>query len=806
MSQAGTSYPTPSMNSTPVSPQNGLLQSKAAALQSPPSSLISEEELAKEIVVLSSSKILSKRREAEASGIPFGAVVTPSHPCSANIPTIKRIPVRCTYCSGYINPYCKIEAQTGRWTCSLCNAKNSDTQYNSGTDFKSCPELLATTVDYVIETESFGGYAATPAGLPPVIFAVDVTLEAEDLSAMKEHILQVVDSLPPSMFVGFITFGSSVSVYDLTQSGRAVCDVVAGDHSLEEGAMKELLLGPHSHVAPVHACLPSLRDVVESLRPCPDKAPYRDRARCFGVALEVALALLRRESGGATGTAAPMGHQQHRGPGRVVAVLGGPITAGPGRVPTEVIDGDGQPEYEFAEAQAKAYIEAVTRAAQQGDAAVDILAAGLAAVNVPLFGYLTQRTGGCLLLHEGFSENLKRNLLAALTRTCGYDGLLDVFTSPSIAVGQVIGPAGAMGARKAAAGSDLGPDYVKQRAVSGNACEMNSVERGQGFAIMFALLRDLDTSQVYIQVVLSWSLMDGGRLERVVTRRVGIAPSPAVLLESLNPEAVGVILAKRIILQALKEGAAGNRQAAQRLRAATGSRLKEIAKYLGQRRETSRGFFTGTTYVYDLPPALGPLADLLYQLVRGPMLGVVAGHPDERALLQALFLKAGFRESLLLLAPQLYSLGADREFQLMPPVDMALSPGAVLVLDHGNQVFVWLGSEVDPEEAQASYAGFVQRISAGRFPVPSVSVAAEASGDSRYVSARLVPAHRDAAEDQEAMLPSLRDLPPAARLGLQSRVPDAEEPSLLQWCRHFFVHPSLGSPSCLFASLHAGAA
>lgn len=69
---------------------------------------------------------------------------------------------------------------------------------------------------------------------------------------------------------------------------------------------------------------------------------------------------------------------------------------------------------------------------------------------------------------------------------------------------------------------------------------------------------------------------------------------------------------------------------------------QDIGKHLGQMRETSRGFFTGATYVYDLPKELGPLADTLYQLVRGPMLGNIAGHPDERALLQTLFLKVPF--------------------------------------------------------------------------------------------------------------------------------------------------------------------
>lgn len=197
---------------------------------------------------------------------------------------------------------------------------------------------------------------------------------------------------------------------------------------------QDLLLGLHTHVAPVHACLPALREAVESLRPAPARpgSGQRDRARCFGVAVEVGLALLQRERGGAAGV-----RQQYRGVGRLVTILGGPITAGPGTVPPEVIDGEEHPEYEFAASEAKAYVGLLTRAAERAEVAVDILSAGLAAVNVPLFGYLTQRTGGCLLLHDGFSEALKCNIVAALSRTTGFKGVLDVFVSKELALGQV---------------------------------------------------------------------------------------------------------------------------------------------------------------------------------------------------------------------------------------------------------------------------------------------------------------------------------------------------------------------------------
>jgi len=745
----------------------------------------------------------------EKSAVPFGAVVTPCHASSRDVPVVRRPPVRCTRCHGYINSFCKVDGRNGDWGCVFCSQRNTSDEVYALGDITSCPELVANAVDF--ETAPMTGLNAASSSekQAPIVFAIDATLDAAEMEQLKGHLAEVLDSLPGTTSVGFITFGSSVAVYDLGQTrGMAVCDVVVGRHSLEERDMKELLLGSHTHIAPLSSCLAAAKTVVESLRPCAQKSvAMRNRARCFGVGVEVALALMKHEMGADSSRnyGSGMGRPRYRGVGRILTVISGPISMGPGTVPPEIIDGEDHPEYEYAEAQAKRYIEAVTAAAERGGVAVDIIAAGLAAVNVPLFGFLTQRTGGCLLLHETFGPLLQQNIRAAISRVAGHRGTLDVFISPSLAVAQVIGPAGPMRARvtgvSAGNEDDMGPEYARRQFLSSNACEMSSVEFGQGYGFVIAPLTDITSMHVFVQFVMSWSLPDGSRLERVVTKRFDTTSSLAVFMRAVNPNAAGVLLAKRVILQALKEGAAGNKAQAQRLRAATGSRLREIGKHLGQTRETSRGFFTGATYVYDLPKELGPLADALYQLVRGPMLGVIAGHPDERALLQTLFLKAGYDESLLLLAPRLYRQEDDRQFYPVPPVDAAMTPGSLLMLDHGAQMFVWIGSQVDSAAAAPAYTTFIQRMAAKRFPVPEVIVAREGSGDARYMAARLVPLLKDGEAEQEAMMPELRELSPEARMALQQTAFPMDEPSMLQWCRHYFVHPALTEPSHIFCSM-----
>ena len=66
----------------------------------------------------------------------------------------------------------------------------------------------------------------------------------------------------------------------------------------------------------------------------------------------------------------------------------------------------------------------------------------------------------------------------------------------------------------------------------------------------------------------------------------------------------------------------------------------------------------------------------MYQLQRGPLLGDVAGHADERALLYATFLAAAMPGVLQKAAPVLYTQAhPSGPFQQVPAMDLALQPG-----------------------------------------------------------------------------------------------------------------------------------
>lgn len=74
---------------------------------------------------------------------------------------------------------------------------------------------------------------------------------------------------------------------------------------------------------------------------------------------------------------------------------------GPGTVPLSTVDGASAPEDEFAIQQATQFFDHLALQAAHAGVAVDILAAGLVAVNVQMLAPVAHQTGGALMVHAG---------------------------------------------------------------------------------------------------------------------------------------------------------------------------------------------------------------------------------------------------------------------------------------------------------------------------------------------------------------------------------------------------------------------
>ena len=71
---------------------------------------------------------------------------------------------------------------------------------------------------------------------------------------------------------------------------------------------------------------------------------------------------------------------------------------------------------------------------------VDFISGGLNASNVPLWNRCVKKTGGTIIIQEGFGGLLPQSLVAMLHRHQAKSVSLDFFASDGLAIEQVIGP------------------------------------------------------------------------------------------------------------------------------------------------------------------------------------------------------------------------------------------------------------------------------------------------------------------------------------------------------------------------------
>eukprot|EP00271_Cylindrocystis_brebissonii_P009343 TRINITY_DN24108_c0_g1_i1.p1 TRINITY_DN24108_c0_g1~~TRINITY_DN24108_c0_g1_i1.p1 ORF type:complete len:952 (-),score=173.17 TRINITY_DN24108_c0_g1_i1:617-3472(-) len=733
-------------------------------------------EVSTPFVAFSAESIPSNRRIANTASLGFGALACPAREVLPAPPLVRTRPVRCEFCGAFANLYCLLVPKTGEWKCALCNKGNDsrgEYQLAEGENYSGWPELNWRVVDYM----EAGGrrFSASDTALAvPVVLLIDETLHKEHLKDLQKSLLEVVESLPPLMRVGIVTFGQTVSVYDLKQPGVAVADVFPGNVSPSLESKNILLFGSGIHLAPIHTCLPLVHAVISSLRPYKGKKPEVERSRCLGVALEIALALVR---GPATGL--PRGPMKRTGgSSRVVVCLGGPSTLGPGSVPVP----EGHPNRSFEERKAMKYMTKVGQEAKRLEAAVDILCGGTCPLSLPILLPLTTAANGVLLLHDDFREGFAANAAAALKRVVGVKARLELRMSPCLALTRVMGPAEA--AKETHSTTPTGePQFEDDTAT---VLEMASVEDGQALALSLELLQDTKESHVYFQFVVTYTSVSQAAVTRVITIRIVTTPSVSTYLKSLDEEVAAVLIAKRTVL------AAAEGSDLPEVRRMLDDRVRDLAAKFGKPLPKSR--------FQRFPNELPRLAEALFHLRRGPLLGSIIGHEDERQVLRTLFLRCDLNLALRMMQPQLLLFRQGQGLQEVPPYALALHSGNALVLDHGTDIFSWMGADLAADSlrfatAEAACAAIVKELALNRFPSPRILHLKEHTSAARYLMARLIPAHKDTPSEQETRFPPLRELSPEDRFKLKAKLLPTDEPSFCEWMKSLrLVPPEPGTP------------
>ncbi|GAB2227509.1 hypothetical protein Droror1_Dr00009331 [Drosera rotundifolia] len=718
-------------------------------------------------VLFSAHTILKHKKQVNVPSLGLGALVSLGMETLPGPQIVQHEGHRCGNCGAYPNLFCNLLTGSGQWQCVICrNLNGSEGEYvaSSIEELRRLPELSFPLVDYVRSGTRRPGFvpASDSRMSAPIILVIDACIDEPHLQHLQSSLHAFIDSLSPTTRIGIISYSRTVSVYDFSEESVASSDVLVGDKSPDEETLKALIYGTGLYMPPIHASLPVAHAICSSLRPYKSNVPENSRERCIGTAVEVALAIIRGPSSEVSrGVVKRAG-----GNSRVIVCAAGPNTYGPGSVPHS----QSHPNYPYLERTALKWMEHLGREAHRQHTVVDILCAGTCPVRVPILQPLAKASGGVLILHDDFGDAFGVNLQRTSSRSGGSHGFLEIRCSDDILITQVIGPG-------EEALVDMHESFKNDLVVS---LQMLSVEETQSFAVFMETKRDIRSDFVYFQFAVQFSNVYLADVLRVMTIRLPAVDSVSAYLDSVQDEVAAVLVAKRTLLRAkgLSDAIA--------MRATIDERVKDIAMKFGSQVPKSK--------LYRFPKELPLLPELFFHLRRGPLLGNIVGHEDERSVLRSLFLNAAFDLSLRMIAPRCLMHREGGTFEELPAFDLAMQSDAAVVLDHGTDVFIWLGAVLAVQERKSAAAlaacrTLAEEITESRFPAPRILAFKEGSSQARYFVSRLIPAHKDPPYEQETRFPQLRSLTVEQRTKLKSSFLPLDEPSFCEWMHSLKLVP-----------------
>ncbi|KAK1356738.1 Protein transport protein SEC23 [Heracleum sosnowskyi] len=718
-------------------------------------------------ILFSASKVLKQTKLLSTTSLGFGALVSAGRDIPFGPQIIQRDPHRCQNCGAYANFYCTILIGSGQWQCVICrNLNGSEGEYiaSSKEELRTLPELLSPFVDYVQTGNKRPGFVPVSDSRmsAPIVLVIDECLDEPHLQHLQGSLHAFLDSLLPTTRIGIVLYGRTVSAYDFSEESAASADVLPGRISPSRDSLKELIYGTGLYLSPVQSSRHVAHLIISSLRPYELNIPEASRDRCLGTAVEVALAVIQGPS-----AELPRGViKRSGGNSRIIVCAGGPNTHGPGSVPHSF----SHPNYPYMEKAALKWMENLGREAHRHDTVVDILCAGTCPVRVPVLQPLAKASGGVLILQDDFGEAFGVNLQRASTRAAGSYGLLEVRCSDDILITQAIGPG-------EEANADEHENFKNDSSLS---IKMLSVEEMQCFTLSMETRSDIKSDFVYFQFAIQYSNVYLADITRLVTVRLPTVDSVSAYLESIQDEVASVIIAKRTLLRAKTSSTVND------MRATIDERIRDIALKFGSHIPRSK--------LYRFPKELNLLPELLFHLRRGPLLGNIIGHEDERSVLRNIFLNASLDLSIRMMAPRCLMHREGGTFEELPAHDLVMQSDSAVVLDHGTDVFIWLGAELASQAGKCAAAlaacrTLSEELTELRFPAPRILAFKEGSSQARYFVSRLIPAHKDPPYEQEARFPQLRTLSAEQRTKLKSSFIHFDDPSFCEWMRSLKISP-----------------
>ncbi|WCJ23920.1 Sec23/Sec24 protein transport family protein [Euphorbia peplus] len=730
------------------------------------------------------------KKEVTSLIVPLSIMSTPLMQ-SSELPILPYEPLTCTRCSAILNPYARVDYQSRIWGCPFCYQRNTFPLSYSGIGETNLPaELFPTysTIEYKIDrvdprfsTNSNLGYnwgngslsssgslssmasVGTPrsggGGVaevrvfgPAFVFVVDACMVEEEIRAVKNELLLIVEQLPENALVGLVAFDSMVRVYDL---GFSDCSRVVVFHGEREVSVEQTqqFLGIHrmkhsqfgkapniqnqGFLLPVSDCEFNVVTAIEEISCLGVVKPGHRPERCTGAAISVALGLLE-------------GCSVHNG-SRIMVFISGPATLGPGivvdsdlsnaiRTHRDLINGRA-PHYE----KSPAFYKRLSQRLTDASVVLDLFACSLDQVGAAELKAPVEKSGGVMLLGELFeSDQFRKCLRHVFSRDdegnmkMYFDATIEVVTTKDIKICGALGPCVSLKKK-----NDLVSDHETGEGGT-YMWKLGTLTKKTCIAFFFEIGDEQKAhpgSAFFIQFITRYRHGNTGVRKRVTTAaRRWVGKKSAEITTGFDQEAAAAVMARLAIHRSETS------YARDIIRWLDDNLIHFASKFGDYVPEDPSTFRLSTNF------SLYP--QFMYYLRRSQFIDVFNCTPDETAFFHVMLNREGVVGSLIMVQPTLFQYSFDG-----PPIPVLLDVRSIesdvillfdsyfhVVIHYGSKIAQWrkLGYHRDPNhenlrkllEAPELDA---EQLLAERVPAPKLIKCDQNGSQARFLLAKLNP-------------------------------------------------------------------
>lgn len=710
----------------------------------------------------------TSRLESTRMAVPLGCMYTPLKQLEG-LATVNYPPILCknTNCGVVLNPFCRVDFINKIFLCPFCNTRNHFPHRYADISTENRPaEILPqfTTMEYIVD--------ATTTRPPVFLFVVDTCIIEEELTQLKQSILQSLMLLPENALVGLITFGKNVHIHELSFDECPKSFVFRGGKDLtadqvstllgfknqrqsqpaqqggqfQQGQQNASIVNPF--LLPLSECEFQLTSILEDLtKDCwPHKTSERPE-RCTGTAMAVAAGLLEATNRGQ--------------PGRIMVFVGGPPSVGPGMVCSTELSENIRSHHDIQNGNVPHYKKAVEFYTKLGERVsdnghvIDLFACSLDQVGLAEMKETVALTGGYLVLDDSFTRGVFLNSFKHVfardekdnnDMVMSFCAELQVYTSREFKVCGAIGNARSLGRKsQSVADNEIGV---------GETCawKLGGLDPSSTVGLYFEMAptkvevgSEGDQKQAYLQLCTKYRHSSGRTHLRVTTlARTFADPKTELGLNYLragfDQEGAAALMARYAVFKTKTD------YTFDILRWLDRMLIRLVQKFGRYSPDDPSSFRLDNEMVY--------YPQFMFHLRRSQFLQVFNSSPDETAFFRTILIRENVSNSLVMIQPTLmaYSLDGPAE-----PVMLDVSscqPTRILVLDTFFHFVIWYGDTIakwrkDQIHLQPEYDYFAQLLNApkndaqammdSRFPSPRFIECVEKGSQSRFLMAKLNP-------------------------------------------------------------------